>query len=359
MKILILGDTHIWNHSQLGGPMEGGLNRRCRGLIRDISDTVQGAITEYGIEAVVQLGDFFDKSNPPPAVMLAAMELLRRFDVQWHILAGNHDIRAFGVPSAIAPLRHLPNVKVYEEPALVELGGTPWAMVPFTARTADESVKKALELLSPAVDETRFACLHYGAVREYSSNRPDVTPLRDYFWAGHTLDRYPTNWFFGHEHGSRAVANTSEHTKARSLGSFCQHNFGDPNITYIGAIVDTNLLDGVKVVELMGPRFVDLREVDFTLLGMHRNASAVYAIFSPEDASLAERLREVGLITDFRIAPIQREESGDGFAAEPAPLTSSEPVDIDQCVLEELQTKRSDEELLKAWEYYEQLKQRI
>jgi len=99
--------------------------------------------------------------------------------------------------------------------------------------------------------------------------------------------------------------------------------------------------------------------VDFTLLGTHRNASAVYAIFSPEDASLAERLREVGIITDFRIAPIQREESADGFAAESAPLTSSEPVDIDQCVLEELQTKRSDEELLKAWEYYEQLKQRI
>ena len=174
MRVLVLGDLHIWNHPQLGGPMEEGLNRRCRDLIRDISDVVEAAIAQHRIEAVVQLGDFFDKANPPPAVMNAAMGLLRKFDVQWHILAGNHDIRAFGAPSAIKPLGHLSNVKVYEEPTTVTIGRRLWAMVPFTSRTAKESI--AWVRNQPVV---RFACLHYGLVNRAQPDRPDTIPIGD------------------------------------------------------------------------------------------------------------------------------------------------------------------------------------
>jgi len=354
MKVCVLGDFHIWNHSQLGGPMEEGLNRRCRDLIRDISDVVEAAVRDHGVEAVVQLGDFFDKSNPPPAVMNAAMGLLKRFDVQWHILAGNHDIRAFGAPSAVKPLGHLSNVKVYEEPTTVTIGRRLWAMVPFTARTARESVAWVRNR------ECHAAALHYGLVNRAQPDRPDTIPIGDALFQNvqrHSgLNNY---WFFGHEHGSRAGFGTA--SLVWSLGSFSQHNFGDPLIQYVGVLLDDSF---PYPIQIPGPRFTDLRSVDFSVCSLHgallaamsTQSTNIYCLFKPEDQKIAERLREVGLITDFRIAPLERSDD-EGFS-EPLPVRNLNSVDIDQCVLEELQMKRTDDELLKAWEYYEDLKRR-
>jgi len=330
--------------------MEEGLNRRCRDLIRDISDVVEAAVRDHGVEAVVQLGDFFDKSNPPPAVMNAAMGLLKRFDVQWHILAGNHDIRAFGAPSAIKPLGHLSNVKVYEECSIVRIGYCPWAMVPFTAKTAKESVAWARGAGS------FVACFHYGLVHRAQPDRPDTISIGDPLLMSMS---WTPQWLFGHEHGAR--------THGRgvcSVGAYSQHNFGDPLIPYRAAIVDTSQRNAPTLLDIPGPRFTDLRSVDFSVCSLHgallaamsTQSTNIYCIFKPEDQKIAERLREVGLITDFRIAPLERSDD-DGFS-EPLPSENLNSVDIDQCVLEELQMKRTDDELLKAWEYYEDLKRR-
>lgn len=348
MHVLVLGDLHIWNHSQLGGPIEGGLNRRCRDLIRDIRDTVEGAKRNHGIRAVVQLGDFFDKSNPPPAVMNAAMGLIKESGVPWHILAGNHDIRSFGAPSAITPLGKLEGCFVYDEPKTVEIGGVGWAMIPFTARTAKESVGLLRD--SPAA----FACLHYGGVSHHDQGRPDVIRLVE----------LPPNipaCFFGHEHGSRA--RSSLHI---SLGSFSQHNFGDPLIGYRGAVAHTpwNTQRWITAIELAGPRFADLRGVDFNIASiqgaLHSAFSTlstnIYCIFKPEDAKLAQRLVDVGVVTDFRLAPPELEE-GNKESEVFAPQAHT-PVDVDQCVLEELLSKLPEKDIPKAWELYEDIKTR-
>lgn len=346
MKVLVLGDTHIWNHSQLGGPMEGGLNRRCRDLIRDIRDTVEGAKSNFGVKAVVQLGDFFDKSNPPPAVMNAAMGLIKESGIPWHIIAGNHDIRSFGAPSAITPLGKLEGCFVYDEPKTVEIGGVGWAMVPFTARTAAESVNALRD------SAATFACLHYGCVLSHlASGRPDTISVLE----------IPPNLplcFFGHEHGSRA-----RRDNATSLGSFAQFNFGDPLIGYIAAIADTSLTTQRwrHICSVAGPRFVDLRAVDFGMCSLHGSfldtfsteATNVYCIFKPEDAKLAERLVEVGIVTDYRIAPLEAPASQDEDSLFEPEKTST--VDVDRCVLEELMSKLPEQDIPKAWEFYESI----
>jgi len=358
MRVLVLADFHIWNHAQLGGPMEGGLNRRCRDLLRDIRDTVEGAKRNYGIEAVVQLGDFFDKSNPPPAVLNAAMGMLKESGVQWHILAGNHDIRSFGAPSAVTPLGKLDGVFVYDEPARRRLGGVPWAMVPFTSRTALESVRWARGTAD-------IACFHYGLVARKQPDRPDTVSTQE---LSESSSVGPLWWgYFGHEHGSRTLSN-----RYASLGSFSQHNFGDPLVPYIGAIVDTREIPcsnaykaplGVsKLTNLVGPRFADMRAIDFSVCSLQSafhqafvsNPTNLYCIFKPEDAKLAERLVEVGVVTDYRLAPLELKDStpvSDPFVVES--ITTG--VDMDACVLEELQAKLSDEEIPKAWEIYESI----
>jgi hypothetical protein len=148
------------------------------------------------------------------------------------------------------------------------------------------------------------------------------------------------------------------------LGSFAQHNFGDPLIGYRGAVTNLSTQRWLAAVELAGPRFVDLRGVDFNIASirgaLHPALSAVatniYCIFKPEDAKLAQRLVDVGVVTDFRLAPPELEESSkESEVFAPQALT---PVDVDQCVLEELLSKLPEKDIPKAWELYEDIKTR-
>jgi hypothetical protein len=63
MKILLIGDTQIANHKAMGGPVTGGLNLRCREILEALDYQIGYARQHYGIEAVVQVGDFFDLVN--------------------------------------------------------------------------------------------------------------------------------------------------------------------------------------------------------------------------------------------------------------------------------------------------------
>ena len=66
MKVMILGDTQIANHKAMGGPVVNGLNRRCREILDAIDMAIVAAKYTYGIQAVVQVGDFFDLARPSP-----------------------------------------------------------------------------------------------------------------------------------------------------------------------------------------------------------------------------------------------------------------------------------------------------
>ena len=100
MKIAFLADVHIGNHKRFGGPVEGGINRRCHQVIAALNLALRGAV-KAGCEAAVICGDLFDSSSPGPQVLAAVLDVLRtlraeafaanRPPLALAILVGNHD----------------------------------------------------------------------------------------------------------------------------------------------------------------------------------------------------------------------------------------------------------------------------
>jgi hypothetical protein len=93
MKILLIGDTQIANHKAMGGPMEGGLNLRCREILEALDYQIGYARQHFGIEAIIQVGDFFDLARPSAALYTAVIKLIKRHPVEWHYFGGEHEHR--------------------------------------------------------------------------------------------------------------------------------------------------------------------------------------------------------------------------------------------------------------------------
>ena len=269
MKVLVIGDTHIHNHNVLGGPKIRGVNQRCRDILDALALNVQAARDHHGVACVVQLGDFFDVARPPPPVVDAAMAMIEESQLPWHILAGNHDILAYGAPTAIAPLGHLPQVRVYEEVTRVELSeDLHWLMVPYVSPDARVARDQAMAEVPDMHDRPDVAFIHYAAAGHTA--RSDVWPL-----VGVSQD--PADLcIFGHEHNLLRFGGNSV-----ALGAFCDFHF-EANVEH-----EVLLLEGSEYTHhiAVGPWLIDrtldqaeeIREVlKDHVFRRSRGASAVY-----------------------------------------------------------------------------------
>lgn len=304
MKILLIGDTQIANHKAMGGPMTGGLNVRCQEILEALEYQVGYARANFGIEAVVQVGDFFDLARPSAALYTAVIELIKRHPVEWHILAGNHDIASYDAPTAIAPLVHLANVHVYERPTVVKLGEVLWAMVPYVGPSCAEAIERMYAELNGR--HPRFWVCHYGFVDKSEVPRTDLFDLKY-----DKLSRDFQAWFFGHEHGSRA-SRWQNWRSYRSLGSFCDYDFGSGCTTkHASCVLDTHAPDAVATYALVTPTPVfldftkckDSEEFRTLLDSIIRRASAVYGRVRPEQVEQAEFYKRAGMMRDIIVLP--------------------------------------------------------
>ena len=314
MSILLIGDTQIANHKAMGGPVVEGLNRRCREILDGLDSLVRDAVRDHGVDTVIQVGDFFDIAKPSAALYDAVIRLLKRHPVKWHILAGNHDIASYDAPTALAPLGHIENVTVYEKPTLVEIDGKTFMMVPYTGPSCEQAIAAGkaildepgrLDGLSDATKESLlYWCVHYG----YGLNphgRPDM------FTEGYTpYQGIAQRWFFGHEHGSAAF-NYSKGSLYRSLGSFCDFDFGEGSSVPHHAFL---LADNNKSRQLdpRGPVFKKMEEslsaqaLADRVLAEHdywHEFNALYIRVNYKLAETAEKLKRAGLVTDYVILP--------------------------------------------------------
>lgn len=306
-KILVVGDFHAANHRAFGGPMENGLNHRCRDLIESCEYTVRRAIDKYGVEAVVQLGDFFDQARPPAAVVDACIRMIQRTGVPWHIMAGNHDIASYDAPTAIAPLGHVPGISVYEKPELVMLGGIPWCFLPYTGPDAKAALDRAMVAWTEKsvlgwdyfLSLPKVFCCHYGYTGG-ADGRADLFDPRWAQWAGRSL------WLFGHEHGSSESNGFGTHL--RSLGSFADYDFGDGcRISHYSMVVDTEVLGSSFTVSNSGPVFTRqtgreaVRSLFSRSLYNPGDPQAIYLRVSPGQEAEAEKYKAAGLIRDYAV----------------------------------------------------------
>lgn len=330
MRVLILGDTHIHNHAAMGGQVISGINERCMDLVRCILTVIEKA-KRQGVTAVLQLGDFFDNAKPTPAVTDLAMEMIKASNVDWYILAGNHDVSAFGAPTAIRPLAHLPNVRIFEEAEVVTFGSLLCQLVPYTKLRASEAIGNG-----NASVHTVF--MHYGLHVELGSPSPD------YVTAKQLAKLYPRAYdsYHGHEHTWRRHNHGS--FRSYNLGSFADYTFSG-NSGSVSAILDTDHPSTFRSMGNRSPGFYtpDDLTLDYIINTMYKHES-LYVRVKKSQSAYAKTLKEAGLICDFVVMP---------DVAQPADLSTievpefevSEPAtDVAQVILSGVETGKLSED---------------
>jgi hypothetical protein len=304
MSTLLLGDLHLGNHKWEGGELINGVNRRCRELLTAMRAAVDDAMAlSPDLSAVVQVGDFFDQSRPDPAVVHAALELMRSYpNLDWHLMVGNHDLRAFGSPSALAPLGHVPGIYVYDQPTQIELEGLRYCLIPYISHSA----KDALEMSRSVAHHADVLVLHYGVVSEAS--RPDQISKQDisFYCAGKP-------WIIsGHEHGERTTEPQRRrgHYNCVGLGSFADLDWSAARFEWPHAIiVEQNCT--IKPVAVDGPHFTDpvwnpvIAKWQSSLLtqAINSRGRGLYVEVQADRADYAKVLQSTGLIQGWRVTP--------------------------------------------------------
>lgn len=330
-KILVLGDTHIHNHQAMGGPVVDGINSRCRDIVRSILTVVQ----EEKPDSIVQLGDFFDVAKPPPAVLDLAMRMIRKTEVPWYILAGNHDISTIGAPTAIRPLSHLPNVRIFEEPEFFELHGKKCLAVPYCSLSAKDAVNRAFTLDKTTLPD--YAFLHYGLAFE-SHMGPDYIDL------GIARDRPMMSClsFHGHDH----CGYWDEDGLNLNVGSFAELRFGELELTDSCYTLYTDQKPaGLQRTRPIGPVFLDdssFNVESLLFLTTNSKATSVYLRVKPDRVSFAQELKSLGFIQDYAVQRQTKAGPVEQYAADfekVDPLTT-----IAQVIVDRLEVGNMEEE---------------
>ena len=299
MTTLVVGDLHVWNHKAFGGPVVGGLNRRCRDILQSVYQIVEYAKHHHRVTHVVQLGDFFDGPKPSPQVLNAALDMIAATKVEWHIIAGNHDIASYEAPSALAPMNHAGNICTYDTAQFAQIDGQRWLMVPYSGPNALEALK-VLEKLS--VYSSCNLAVHYGFVS--APSRPDCVVPGDMSKLVGMHNRGTVKAFFGHEHDS-----TTTTSWGGSCGSLLPLNFSDVDkslrvFTTEGRIVLPSALT---------PKFVDLRGLPAAITGSpdkfvswlasleYLSDFSVYARVEQDQEEHAKDLVSSGLLSGYQV----------------------------------------------------------
>lgn len=178
-RVAWVADVHLGNHKVMGGPVEVGMNRRCReGL--DVFRRAVALADELSCAAGVVLGDLFDYWRPEPQLLDAVRVVLKKARARWYLLVGNHDqVSGRRGDHALAPLRGV--ATVVDRPALVSVGGqVELALVPFVPeRPAREWIAEALGALELS-PYPRAVGVHAGV------SDADTPP-----WLASSLDQIP------------------------------------------------------------------------------------------------------------------------------------------------------------------------
>ena len=271
-RVAWVADCHLGNHKVMGGPVEVGMNRRCReGL--DVFRRAVALADEMGCAAGVVLGDLFDYWRPEPQLLDAVRVVLKKARARWYLLVGNHDqVSGRRGDHALAPLRGV--ATVVDRPALVGVGEqVELALVPFVPeRPAREWVAEALDALELS-PYPRAVGVHAGV------SDADTQP-----WLASALDQIPAqdladlaaccgarSVFAGNWHSRREWelhANDPPPLRGRrvvsvtQVGALVSTGWDNPGRTgYGGLAVWDGGVGPVEFHELDGPRFFAVRSL--------------------------------------------------------------------------------------------------
>ncbi len=265
--VAFVADVHVGNHRRFGGPVEIGLNRRCRHTVESFSLALQAA-KDRGAEALVVLGDLFDTSRPEPQVVAAIARAIKAHGLWVILLAGNHDIRTDARDDhALAPL--FPLATIVDSPQLVQAcPGVDLFLVPFSPRPAPQAIQDGIEQLlgtlapggHPPSAVRRVLCIHAGVIDDetppWLRQSPDavsVDDLTSYAEMGGMSHVFAGNW-----HDPALFVEDGKPTVLQ-VGALVPTGWDNPGWGYgTVALLDTKTGE-IDTVFVPGPRFLTVR----------------------------------------------------------------------------------------------------
>jgi hypothetical protein len=249
--IHFIADVHLGNHRQHSGPVECGVNTRCReGL-----EVLQRVVNTCGDEPLVILGDLLDNTRPRPQLLAELQAILGSSSRSTLVLVGNHEIVSTTPGDhALGPLDAEYGVHVVDRPCTWGVDDATLLMVPYGVelQRLPEIVHEMCASL--ATGKPRALCGHFGIVDAntppYLRDDPDAVELDVLLrlCEQHSISKV----FAGHWHKAR----TWQHVY--QVGALMSADWRDPGFRGLGRQLMWHARSGVGEQYFAGPRFVNV-----------------------------------------------------------------------------------------------------
>jgi len=340
MRVGFVADLHTGNHRRFGGPVESGLNRRCRETVATLRAAVAKA-KERNCSVIVILGDLFDTSHPEPQLIAAVQASL---DIESVAIMGNHDqVSMMPGDHALGPLN--PVATVVDSPRVLHLQDVELWAIPFrTGRAADWLPQVMAEVQGGSASQgssaspRRILALHLGL--SDGDTPPWLQDAHDSISAKTVGDlcaqygiqhAFAGNW---HDHKQWSFGRCL----VTQVGTLCPTGWDNPGATSYGQLVIYDSKTGVVACETIpGPRFLKADPSNdgglISQLALEGNKVYVRCDAQPELMDIAakalEELKAAGTIVDGEIVPEGSEEQA---AARTAAMAAKSADTLDEAL---------------------------
>lgn len=250
MKIGVIGDVHIGAGFTLGKiDPETQLNSR----LLDYQNTFNSIIDKFvdrQVEVVVLTGDVFESRNPHPSQLNILCKCLTRATskgLKIYIVVGNHDQTRGTSTTTIDIFNHLqlPNIQVFQEPAIQSIEDFHLIFMPFRDRimmnvenneNAYELIKTQVQSLIVGKTGTKILIGHFMLENTAEGDNPDSFGIKELV--------LPLNIFqgvdvvvMGHIH-KHEIKSPNDPVVIYS-GSMEKNNFGERETDKISIVLNT------------------------------------------------------------------------------------------------------------------------
>jgi hypothetical protein len=340
MRVALVADVHVGNHTIFGGPMESGLNARARDIISWLEHAETVSRREK-CDLFIIAGDLFDSDEPSPTMIFwTARALCNKAAVERHdkiyAVNGNHEMTSTAsCHTAISPLQNS-GVDTVEDWCVHN--GT-IAMVGFKPGPAVEWLPKNTPSfeLSPG---PKLLVIHLGL--EHSG-----TPVH---MRGHD-DSIPVEVLADicNEHGFTHVAAGNWHqawegvvkgVHMKQIGALVPTGFNNVGIEPYGRIAIWDSDNGFeKDFVIGGPRFLkentlegvaSLRDLEGGVYDIYVHADLHLGEY-PSAQHILEGLKSKGVVKDFKITRAKGEILK---AAEETARVATSATDLDEALFD-------------------------
>ena len=131
MRIVIYGDAHWCQYSSIVRKQGEKYSVRLENLIKSIN-WVESTATEQGCECIINLGDFFDKSELNAEEITALNDVKWNHDITHFNIIGNHEMGRNDLSTSSCDLFNLiPNNIIIYKPSIFSLGECELSFLPY------------------------------------------------------------------------------------------------------------------------------------------------------------------------------------------------------------------------------------